>query len=134
MSRRTRNYVIYGIIIVAIIAIVVAFFRPSSDSKTQVPISTFIVDAKEGHVSRVEVQGNSVNVVLKGGGSYVTRKEDNVSVVTLLTDAGADPGAMEINVKRASTGGALGLILAFLPLLVIIILVVWATNKFAHRR
>ena len=61
-SRWMRNSFVYLLILVAVIAIVVAFFRPSSDTGGKKDLTTVITDAKAGSVEKIEVEGNKLNV------------------------------------------------------------------------
>ena len=56
-SRWMRNSFVYLLILVAVIAIVVAFFRPSSGGNSRRDLSTVIADAKSGAVKKIEVKG-----------------------------------------------------------------------------
>ena len=59
-----RNSFIYLLILVAVIAIVVSFFRPPSNTQSQ-DLSQVIAEARNGQVESIEAQGDSLTVHLK---------------------------------------------------------------------
>src|SRR5688500_610113 len=86
-SRWMRNSLVYLLILVAVIAIVVMFFRPSSGDSEKKDLSTFITDARNGEVQKVEVNGNSLKVTKTDGKTtYTTRKEDGADLYSVLND------------------------------------------------
>jgi cell division protease FtsH len=120
-SRWMRNSFVYLMILVAVIAIVVVFFRPSSDSTTTQPLSTVIADAKDGNIEKLEVEGNKLTVKTSGGGEYTSRKEEGASIVSILSENGIPAEGVNIEIKEASKlGDWLGLLLNFLPILIFI--------------
>ena len=60
-SRWLRNSFIYLLILVAVIAIVFAFFSGGEDHKN-VAFGTVVTDAKAGLVQKVEINGKSLTV------------------------------------------------------------------------
>ncbi|HLG10979.1 MAG TPA: ATP-dependent zinc metalloprotease FtsH [Dehalococcoidia bacterium] len=120
-SRWMRNSFVYLMILVAVIAIVVVFFRPSSDSTTTQPLSTVIADAKDGNIEKLEVEGNKLTVKTSGGSEYTSRKEEGASIVSILSENGIPAEGVNIEIKEASKlGDWLGLLLNFLPILIFI--------------
>jgi hypothetical protein len=113
----------YLIAAVVIIAIIVAFFRPSDDDDdddaVDLPLTTVITDARAGLVGRMEVRGDDLEVTRKDGTVYDSRKEADTSLITVLSDAGVDVGEVEIRVESPSIGNWIGLVIGFLPLLLI---------------
>jgi len=120
-SRWMRNSFVYLMILVAVIAIVVVFFRKGSDSTTTEPLSQVITDAKGGDIEKIEVEGNKLLVKLASGTEYTSRKEDGASIVEILTANGVSTGSVPIEIKEESAlGDWLGLLLNFLPILIFI--------------
>jgi hypothetical protein len=74
-----------------------------------------------------------VDVEIKDGSGYKTRKEENVSILTVLGDAGVDTSAIAITVEQPSFGGPLGLVVAFVPLILVLGFVAWLAAKVAKR-
>ena len=104
-SRWLRNSFIYLLILVAVIAIVFAFFS-SGDDHQKVGYGQVVEDAKNGLVQKIEVDGRNLTV------TYVTTSGDaepevksskigpNSEIEKLLADAGVavtahDPEGME---------------------------------------
>jgi ATP-dependent Zn protease len=120
-----RNSFVYVMIMVAVIAIVVVFFRPSSEDHEQRPISSAIADAKSGVVQSLVVKGDTLEVNLLDGTTYESRKEEGISVYTLLEANDVDTLQLVIDVKEDSKlGDWLSLVLNFLPVLIFATLVV----------
>ncbi len=122
-SRWMRNSFVYMAILVGVIAIVVLFFRPSSDSTEDVPLSEVIADARSGQIAKIVVKGNSLEITESGqqNATLKSRKEDGSSIFELLAAAGVAEGAVDIEIKdEGGLGDWLGLLLNFLPLLIFI--------------
>jgi cell division protease FtsH len=123
-SRWMRNSFVYLMILVAVIAIVVVFFRPSSDDAEPVDISQVIAQAKAGEVQKITVKGDTLEVLLVGDVEVKSRKEPNSSITQILADNGVPAGAVAVEVKEESKlGDWLGLLLNFLPILIFIALI-----------
>jgi ATP-dependent Zn protease len=116
-SRWMRNSFVYLMILVAVIAIVVVFFRPSSDSTSSAPLSQVIADAKGDRIDKIEVEGDKLKVKIAGGDEYTSRKEPGSSIVTILSENGVQAENVNIDIKEESKlGDWLGLLLNFLPI------------------
>jgi cell division protease FtsH len=123
-SRWMRNSFVYLMILVAVIAIVVVFFRPSSNQVESESISAVIADAQAGKVDKIVVKGDTLEVTLKDGTEVKSRKEPNSSITQTLADNGVPASAVSVEVKEASKlGDWLGLLLNFLPILIFIALI-----------
>src|SRR5437762_156997 len=102
-SRWMRNSFVYLLILVAVIAIVVAFFRPSSSASTKEDFSAVIRDAKAGTVQKIEVNGDDLKVAVQEGDSkrtYTSRKETSLSLVEALQRENVDWTKIPIDVKQ----------------------------------
>ena len=120
-SRWMRNSFVYLMILVAVIAIVVVFFRPSSDATSSKDLSQVIADAKSEQVEKIEVKGNDLKVTLVNQTTYKSRKEDGASIFTILSENGVDTSRVPIDIQKASAlGNWVSLLLNFLPLLIFI--------------
>ncbi len=122
MNRWMRNSFIYLLILVAVIAIVVSFFRPPSNTQSQ-DLSQVIAEARAGQVESIEAQGDSLTVHLKNDPkTYKSRKESGSSIVTVLKDNGILVGGTDgiaVKVSQPSQfGNWLNLLLNFLPLII----------------
>ena len=86
-SRWMRNSFVYLLILVAVIAIVVAFFRPSSGTSSKEDFSSVIRDSKAGIVQKIDVADNDLKVTVQEGDAkrtYTSRKESSASLVEVL--------------------------------------------------
>jgi len=121
-SRWMRNSFIYLLILVAVIAIVVSFFRPPSNTQNQ-DLSQVIAEARNGQVESIEAQGDSLTVHLKNDQrTYKSRKESGSSIFTVLKDNGIQVGGtdgIDVKVSQPSQfGNWIGLLVNFLPLII----------------
>ncbi|HKS90425.1 MAG TPA: ATP-dependent zinc metalloprotease FtsH [Tepidiformaceae bacterium] len=129
-SRWLRNSFIYLLILVAVIAIVFAFFSGGS-SHEKIPYGQVIQDAKAGNVQQIEVDGKNLTVtyVAQGDAKPVVKSSQlgaNSDIEQLLTDQGvqlsrtdAANGAPAVNLEYKSSGGWpwLSFLINFLPFL-----------------
>jgi cell division protease FtsH len=119
-SRWLRNSFIYLLILVAVIAIVFSFFQPGGGETTK-DLGTVISDARGGRIKQIEIQGNTLNVTLKDGDKYKSRKEEGGTLSELLKAEGVElgPQGVQIKVKEPSQfGNWIGLLINFLPLII----------------
>ncbi len=122
-SRWMRNSFIYLIILVAVVLVVVMFFRPSSTAR-DIPLSEVIAEARAGNVERIEARGDSLTVHLRTRDEPLgSRKEAASSIEEILRDngvaVGAGEGAVQIAVEGPSQfGNIFGLLFNFLPLII----------------
>jgi len=132
-SRWLRNSFIYLLILVAVIAIVFAFFNSGSDHP-KVAFGQVLEDAKSGSIQKIEVDGRNLTVTYaredtSGKPEVKTAKiGPNTDVEQVLTDKGislsrsaataANPAAVDLEYKDSSGFGPwLGLLLNVLPFL-----------------
>lgn len=125
---RKAAYIGGGILLFTIL--VVVFFRPAEEDYPQQPISAAIADAKTGIVRSIVVRGDILEVTLVTGIIYESRKEQGVSVYTLLESNDVDTSQILIEVREESKlGDWLGLFLNFLPILIFIALLAILINR-----
>lgn len=127
-SRMWRKVGAFALGLVVIVALVVAFFRPSDAPANQQPLSTFLKDARAGAVASIRVDGDLVNVMKTDRVVYETRKEEGMSIITLLNEVGTDPASITIEVAESGVS-PVGLVLNFLPILLFIAFIVWTIRK-----
>lgn len=86
------------------------------------PLSTVVADVKEGKVKAIDVEDSKLTVINKDGSKYVSIKESQDSLITVLERSGVDPKTVEINIKDLSMGAIwLGLISNVLPLVLTVV-------------
>ena len=119
-SRWLRNSFIYLLILVAVIAIVVSFFR-SGDNTKNISFSDVVAAGRAGELKSIEVNGQSLNVEKKDGTKYSSRIGKSTDVEKVLGDnnvkiGGSDSTSVDIKYKEpAAFGNWLGLLVNFLP-------------------
>ncbi len=122
-SRWLRNSFIYLLILVAVIAIVVSFFKQGGDSK-DLTFSEIVAEARDGNLQKLEINNQSLKVTLKDqpDETFKSRIGKNVDVEKNLRDEGVEiggPNGVEVKYKSPSQfGGFLPLLINFLPLIV----------------
>ena len=118
-QRWVRNSFVYLLILVAVVAIFYAVFRSPSGG-TDVDITRILSDVREQRIEKITVDGNNIEAEVIGSSEKLkSRKEDDVSMIELLTEAGIKPEQFpDIEVKSSgSFGNIFGLLLNFLPLI-----------------
>ena len=132
-SRWMRNSFVYLLILVAVIAIVVMFFRPSSGADSKQDLSVVISHAKAGAIDKIVVSGDSLKVTRTDATSYSSRKEEGSSIYTVLADNGVSPATtagIAIEIKAPSAfGNWAGLLLTSLPILIFIGLIIFMMRQ-----
>ncbi|MEX2227084.1 MAG: ATP-dependent metallopeptidase FtsH/Yme1/Tma family protein, partial [Dehalococcoidia bacterium] len=122
-SRWLRNSFIYLLILVAVIAIVVSFFRDGEDTKS-LNFSEVVAEAKDNNVKSIEVSGQNLNVALKDEPeeTYKSRVGENTDLEQILREENVPiggAGGVEIQYKSPSGfGNWIGILINFLPLLI----------------
>ena len=132
-SRWLRNSFIYLLILVAVIAIVFAFFS-SGDDHQKIGYGQVVEDAKNGLVQKIEVDGRNLTVTYITSGSDAepeiksSKIGPNSEIEKLLADAGvalsrpagSGAGVAAVNLEYKDSSGFgpwLGLLLNILPFL-----------------
>ncbi len=115
-----RSFIIYAILALIFFGFFIFSSSPTDRFAQTKPLSQLISDIKDSKVDKVEIDGDNVNVKLKDGGTYTSRKEDNQSLFQALEAAKVDPTTAQIEVKDRSVFQAWSTILTtFLPLVLI---------------
>ena len=131
-SRWMRNSFVYLLILVAVIAIVVAFFRPGVRLRQRCEdLSTVISDAKAGSIEKIEVKGNTLKVTQdRQHRPTPPARRTAPASVEILTDQRRQTLPIPIEVKEPSAfGDWLGLLLQFLPILIFIGLILFMMRQ-----
>ncbi len=129
-SRWMRNSFVYLLILAAVIVIAVAFLRNDGGSDQRRDLSAVIADAKAGAIKKLEVKGNTLKVTRNDETTYTSRKENDTSIATILTENQVDVTKFNVEIKEPSQfGDWLGLLLQFLPILIFIGLIVFMMRQ-----
>ena len=89
-------YVVLGLIIFGFFALSIG---PTTRFSQVEPLSKYISDVKEEKVEKTEIDGDKLNITLKGGAVYTTRKEESQSIFAAFTAAKVDPEKANITIK-----------------------------------
>lgn len=125
MSSRNQSYLIYLLLLVAIISMVVYSFGQRANA-TEVSINQLAADIKENKVTKIETDDDHLTITYKDLKEAVSIKEPNATLVDQLLALGVtqeqlDPSKIKILIKAPSTWvgvfSALGYILPFLLLI-----------------
>ena len=120
-NRWLRNSFVYLMIIVGVIVIIYTLVLPQGGGEEK-PVSDVLTEAKNGQLSRIEVNGDRLTVHPKGDApSYRSKLEPRDSITSLLLESDVDltdPTAVKIQSKGSSgLSSFFGLLLNFLPLI-----------------
>src|SRR4030042_4208612 len=117
-----RGFIIYAILGIALFAFLTLTSNPAERFMPQEPLSKVITDIKNESVQKIEVDGDKINVQLKDGKQYVSRKEEGQSLFSALEAAKVDPTQTTIAIKdRTFSQVGVTLLTTFLPLILIAI-------------
>ena len=114
----------FGIFFILII-LASAFFlytNATHENTSKVSISEALLQYQKGEVTKVNVDGNILQMTLKEGKILEVVKEDQAT----LMDLGIDPTKVQVDVKDGSNDGFWGnMLISFLPLVFIVFLLVF---------
>lgn len=122
MSQVFRKWWLWTLIgIVIAIPILLAVFS-SGSSGQEVDLSQFIRDVENRRVTRIEVDGRSVEYqVANAQGTYETKIERGDSVRDILAERGLEPGSSDYPAITIDGGSSLlSIVLQFLPIIFIV--------------
>ncbi len=81
------------------------------------PLSTIISDVRDGKVAKIDVEDTKLTVRYKDGGTFVSRKEQQESLISIFDAAKVDAKSVEVTVKDLSVAQIwLGILGNVLPL------------------
>jgi len=99
-STKTIVYILVGIFIILAIY---SFIAPKKDTAKEIPMSQMITEIKNNEVSKLNIDGQSINIDLKNGEKQKTVKEENASLTDVLTNAGIKVDEVDIDVKDTTS-------------------------------
>ncbi len=109
---------IYIAILVAAIVIFV-YILPSTQKPTEIPLSEAIVMSQAGQIAEIRVEGDNLLITTIGGVELITFKETNASIYDI---EGFNFKGMVVEVKDSSGINWGGVLLNFLPLIILVAL------------
>ena len=122
MNSRNQSYIIYLLLLVAIVAMLFYSFRQANTSPDVLTINQVAADIQAGKVSRIIADENRLRLIYADG-EKTSNKEANATLVQQLIDLGVtstqmDPAKIKIEVKPPSAWlgiiTALGYIVPFI--------------------
>lgn len=119
-----RSFIIYAILAAIFFSFLALTSGPVERFLPQEPLSRVISDVKEGKVNNIEIDGDRLNVKLKEGEPYSSRKEEGQSLDRAFDLAGVkfDPAQTTITVRdRTFSQAWIGFLTTFLPLILMVI-------------
>ena len=118
MKQRRRVRPMQWIMWAGAILLLLTFIVPRGPGVPEIDISEVIQMAESGHIEKIEVKGDELNVTAVGGEVFESRKEAGVSILNLLEEKGVrtGPGGLGIEVKKDG-GGIFPVLASFLPIL-----------------
>jgi hypothetical protein len=127
-----RNRWVWGPIVgLAVLAIIVSFFRGGEDDASEVDFSEIVAAARDGRVDRIVIRYDEVEAEM-GETSVRAQIGDDVDVLEILTNEGvdiADPasGVAVAYAGRSLLGDWIGLGINFIPVVasVVIFWLLW---------
>ena len=88
-GRLLRNSLIWVIVLVGVVAVVYTLMGQTGSDKQEVTLSEFVTDVKQGRVSDVDLDGNTVTYKLTNGDQqFKTKLEKGDTVRQVLEDNG----------------------------------------------
>ncbi|HEX7556090.1 MAG TPA: ATP-dependent metallopeptidase FtsH/Yme1/Tma family protein, partial [Leptolinea sp.] len=126
MSSRNQSYIIYLLLLIAIIAMLVYNFSSSSTTQSVMGINEVAAGIEKGTIARISIEDDThLNVVMKDGTARTSTKEPTATLVEQLTQLGVTsdqmlPSKLSIEIKPPSPWiniiSILGYVLPFLLL------------------
>ncbi len=117
-----RGFLIYAVLGILLFVFFVLTSNPSSKFLPEEPLSRLFNDVSEGKIQKIEVDGDKINVDLKEGEDYVSRKEEGQSLIETFKNANVDVSKTSVVIKnRTFSQTWLTLLTTFLPIGLIII-------------
>ncbi len=128
-----RKWWFWVLAVLLILALGSAVLSGGGTGRQEVPLTEFIEAARVGEVRSLEVDDNEIEYKLAGADetTYETKMEEGDTVRGVLQDAGIEPADFpEIKIREISRlGNILGVILQFLPIILIITFIVWLVRR-----
>ena len=117
-----RGFAIYAVLGILLFMFFAATSSQNVNFSPTEPISKVILDIREDKIEKIEIDGDKINVDVKEGDSYTSRKEEGQSFYETLRAAGVDPSNAQINVRdRTFSQAWVTILTTFLPLAIIIL-------------
>ncbi len=92
MSSRNQSYVIYLLLLIAIIAMLVYNFGSSSNSQGVMGLNEVAAAIQKGTIARISIEDDThLTIVMKDGSSLTSTKESSATLIQQLIQLGVSP-------------------------------------------
>jgi YHS domain-containing protein len=131
MGSLWRKWWIYPLGALVLVLVALTVLADTSSDSADVSTSQFLADVQARRVTRIEVDGRSIEYTVAGGSPRTARLERGDAVRDILADAGIEPGSpaypVVVIVTDDGLGGIANVIFTFLPVFIIlgILFVFW---------
>ncbi len=129
MNSRNQSYIVYLLLIIAIVAMVFAQFRQNSSDKDTLSINQVAADIQTGKVKRISVDENKLTVVYADG-EKEAQKDSNETLVQQLLNLGVtyeqlSPDKIKVEIKPPNSWMGILTILGYVLPFMILAGVLW---------
>jgi YHS domain-containing protein len=133
-----RRWWFWVLAVLLLLAVALTLISGGGTARQEVPLTEFIEAARAGEVRSVEVDDNEIEYKLIGADdtTYETKMEESDTVRGVLQDAGIEPEDFPaVTIRELSPlGNFIGVILQFLPVVVIVGFLVWMVRRTGQAR
>jgi cell division protease FtsH len=129
VNSRNQSYIVYLLLIIAIVAMVFAQFRQNSTEKDTLSINQVAADIQAGLVKRISVDENKLTVVYADG-EKEAQKDTNETLVQQLLDLGVtyeqlSPDKIKVEIKPPNSWMGILTIMGYVMPFLILAGVLW---------
>jgi cell division protease FtsH len=114
--------IIIGLIFAFFVFSILGSIGSQAASALEKPLSDVVSDVKAGKIKTIEVEDSRILLDYKDGSKFISHKESQDSMFSVLEKSGVDPKTVQIKVKDLSFGQMwIGLISNVLPLILTVV-------------
>ena len=119
MNSNFRNFAIWVIIILLLVALFNLFKNPSADGRraNEMPYSEFLNNVEAKTVRDVKIKGSRLSFTMENGSSFTTYAPEDPNLVTNLRNAGVK---IEVRPTEDEVPSILGMLVSWFPMLLLI--------------
>ena len=130
MNPRNQTYLVYFLLLVAVVVMVSMAIQNNADIPVPLTINELASDIQNGSVSRIVVDENNLKVIYADGTEKTTNKEPETSLIDQLSQYGVTSEALTnqdlaIEVKLPSIWATILSSLWYLLPMVVLVIVFW---------
>ena len=119
MNSNFRNFAIWVIIILLLVALFNLFKNPTADGRraNEMPYSEFLNNVEAKTVRDVKIKGSRLSFTMENGSSFTTYAPEDPNLVTNLRNAGVK---IEVRPTEDEVPSILGMLVSWFPMLLLI--------------